>query len=373
MPAFTTSELARYNRHLLIPGFGLEAQEKLKHAKVLVIGCGGLGSPLLLYLAAAGVGSLGLVDDDLVDESNLQRQVIFNSSDIGRSKVEAAKEKILALNPFVTVHTYPFRINSSNALQLFEQYDLIADGSDNFPTRYLVNDAAVISGRPLVYGSVSRFEGQVAVFNHADRNGTRSPDYRDLYPVPPAPRLIPSCEEGGVVGVLPGIIGSMQALEVIKILTGLGDPLVSKYFVFDALSCETRTFHYKADPGREQITSLIDYDAFCGINQTVPEISVIEFVHMRNSAEDFQLIDVREKQEFAIANIGGLLIPLSSLEQNIALIDRKKKVIIHCKSGSRSRKAIQLLQEQYGFTNLLNLTGGILSYIDQVDPSLTRY
>ncbi len=373
MSAFSPSELARYNRHLLIPGFGIEAQEKLKKAKVLVVGTGGLGSPLLLYLAAAGIGTLGIIDHDVVDESNLQRQIIFDSDDVGLTKVDAAKSRINKLNEFVKVIAYDFKVTAGNALELFSQYDIIADGSDNFPTRYLVNDAAVICGKPLVYASVSRFDGQVAVFNALNEHGEPSPNYRDLYPKPPSPGLVPSCEVGGVLGVLPGIIGSMQALEVIKLITGLGDPLVGKYFVFDALNAESQIFHLKKNPEVPPITGLINYEEFCGLTNDVKEISVKEFEQLRFSGSDFQLIDVREKYEFDIVNIGGELIPSSDINQNINRIHRDKMVIIHCKSGGRSSKVIRELQQQYGLNNLYNLKGGILSYITEIDPTLNLY
>ena len=270
-PLFTKEELARYNRHIIIPGFGMEAQQKLKKAKVLVIGSGGLGSPVLLYLAAAGVGTLGIVDFDVVDDSNLQRQVLFGIDEIGKPKVEAARRRLAALNPYIQLNIYNTHLNSSNALDIVKDYDVIADGTDNFPTRYLVNDASVLLGKPNVYASIFQFEGQVSVFNYTDSNGNTGPNYRDLYPTPPPPGLVPSCAEGGVLGVLPGIIGSLQALEVIKVITGVGETLSGRFYIFDAVNFESRTFNIKrrednpVNGKNPTITALIDYEQFCGM------------------------------------------------------------------------------------------------------------
>lgn len=360
---FTKEELARYNRHIIIPDFGIEAQKKLKAAKVLVIGSGGLGSPLLLYLAAAGVGTLGIVDLDVVDDSNLQRQVLFGVQDIGIPKVEAAKIRLKQLNPHIKIKTYNTQFTSKNALEIIKDYDVVADGTDNFPTRYLVNDASVLAGIPNVYASIFQFEGQVSVFNYTDKNGTKGPNYRDLYPTPPEPGLIPNCAEGGVLGVLPGIIGSLQANEVIKVITGVGEPLSGRFFVFDALTFETRALKITKRANSTEIKELIDYEQFCGISaieKPVKEISTLELENWISNGEDFQIIDVRETSEYEQINIGAHLIPLGEVIARNHEIEREKKVVIHCRSGARSAKAIRQLEE-IGFDNLYNLKGGILA------------
>ena len=360
---FTKEELARYNRHIIIPEFGIEAQKKLKAAKVLVIGSGGLGSPLLLYLAAAGVGTLGIVDLDVVDDSNLQRQVLFGVQDIGTPKVEAAKIRLKQLNPHIKIKTYNTQFTSKNALEIIRDYDVVADGTDNFPTRYLVNDASVLAGIPNVYASIFQFEGQVSVFNYTDKNGTKGPNYRDLYPTPPEPGLIPNCAEGGVLGVLPGIIGSLQANEVIKVITGVGEPLSGRFFVFDALTFETRTLKITKRANSTEIKELIDYEQFCGISaieKPVKEISTLELENWISNGEDFQIIDVRETSEYEQINIGAHLIPLGEVIARNHEIEREKKVVIHCRSDARSAKAIRQLEE-IGFDNLYNLKGGILA------------
>jgi len=382
-PLFTKEELARYNRHIIIPGFGMEAQQKLKKGKVLVIGSGGLGSPVLLYLAAAGVGTIGIVDFDVVDDSNLQRQVLFGIDEIGKPKVEAARRRLEALNPHIKLHLYNTHLNSSNALEIFKDYDVIADGTDNFPTRYLVNDAAVLLGKPNVYASIFQFEGQASVFNYTDSKGNTGPNYRDLYPTPPPPGLVPSCAEGGVLGVLPGIIGSLQALEVIKVITGVGETLSGRFYIFDALNFESRTFNIKRrednpiNGKNPTITALIDYEQFCGMRAVeekhLKEITAKELYDWQVKGEKFQLIDVREPHEYDIVNIGGELIPLATVSDNAGRIDTERKVVVHCKMGGRSAKAIRELEEKFGFTNLYNLKGGILSYIDEVQPELTKY
>lgn len=370
-------ELARYSRHIIIPEFNIEGQKKLKAAKVLVIGTGGLGSPMLLYLAAAGVGTIGIVDFDVVDDSNLQRQVLFDVKDVGRPKVEAARERILGLNPHINVIAYNEHLSSKNALEIFKDYDVVADGTDNFPTRYLVNDACVLTGIPNVYASIYRFDGQVSVFNY--NNG---PNYRDLYPEPPPPGLVPSCAEGGVLGVLPGIIGSLQANEVIKVITGIGETLSGRLFSFDALNFTTRIFKVAKDKNNPltgehpTLTELIDYQQFCGIApEAVPvvkEISVQELKQKFDAKEDFQLIDVREQHEYDFVNLGAELIPLNSITEQQHRIARDKPVVVHCKAGTRSAKAIAAL-EQYGFTNLYNLKGGIVAYAKEIDTRLPVY
>ncbi len=380
---FSKAELARYNRHIIIPEFGEEAQLKLKSARVLIIGSGGLGSPALLYLTAAGVGTIGIVDFDVVDDSNLQRQVLFDIREIGKPKVEAAKRRLEALNPYVNIVIHNTHINSGNALEIIKDYDVVADGTDNFPTRYLVNDATLLLDKPNVYGSIFQFEGQVSVFNYVNKNGERGPNYRDLYPTPPPPGLVPSCAEGGVLGVLPGIIGSLQALEVIKVITGVGEPLSGRFYTFDALNFESRTFNIKrrednpVNGKNPTIHELIDYEQFCGMRaveeKPVKEITARDLYNWQVIGKPFKLIDVREPSEYQIAQIGGELIPLATVAEHADQIPRNIDVVIHCKSGARSLKAIHELEEKFGFKNLYNLKGGILAYIDQIQPELTRY
>lgn len=362
MPDFSKEELARYNRHIILPSFGPGAQQKLKDAKVLVVGSGGLGSPLLLYLAAAGVGTIGIVDFDKVDDSNLHRQVIFTIHDIGKPKAEAAKEKLALLNPHIKLIAHNDRLTRENALPIIREYDIVADGTDNFPTRYLVNDACVIAGKPDVYASVFQFEGQVAVFNY--NNG---PNYRDLYPNPPKPGVVPDCATGGVLGVLPGIIGSLQALEVIKIITGIGEPLSGKFYIFDALRFEGKTFHIE-NKGTI-IKELIDYEAFCGVKSMndMKEITVKQLLEWEKSGKEFQIIDVREQKEYNEVNIGAELIPLGTVSENADKIRKDIDVVVHCRSGVRSANAISQLEKK-GFKNLYNLKGGILAYLEEVKP-----
>jgi len=352
-------ELNRYSRHLLIPEFGIEGQEKLKAANVLVVGCGGLGSPILLYLAAAGVGTIGIIDNDRVDDSNLQRQVLYGTDSIGKPKVEEATRRLQSLNPYIQITPYFAALTSQNVLTIFGDYDLIIDGSDNFPTRYLVNDACILLNKPFVYGAIYRFEGQVAIFNY--QNG---PNYRDLFPTPPPPELTPNCAEAGVLGVLPGIIGSLQANEAIKLLTGIGTPLTGKLFVMDALTLTTRTIRIPLVPERVRVTELIDYEVFCGV--TIPDVSQDirpeMLVKLLSENTDFQLIDVREPQEYVIDNLKGELMPLSQLADFKDKISRHKIVVVHCQSGMRSQKAIAQLQEEFGFTNLKNLKGGLAGF-----------
>ncbi len=381
---FSKTELERYSRHLIIPEFNIEGQRKLKAAKVLVVGTGGLGAPMLSYLAAAGVGNIGIIDFDVVDESNLQRQILFTVDDIGKPKVEVAADRLKKQNPHINIKTYNTTLTSANALDIIKDYDVVADGTDNFPTRYLVNDACVLLNKVNVYASIFRFEGQASVFNYTDKEGKTGPNYRDLFPSPPPPGLVPSCAEGGVIGVLPGILGSLQANEVIKVITGLGEPLTGRLFLFDALSFETRTLKIYRDPenplnGENPTqTELIDYEQFCGINGQaevvkVKEISVKELEKLVNENQDFQLIDVREPYEYEIANLKGELIPLAKVEEAINKIASDKQVVVHCRSGARSAKAIKMLEDKYGFRNLYNLKGGILAWADEVDQSLAKY
>ena len=370
-------ELARYSRHIAIPEFNLAAQKKLKAAKVLVVGAGGLGSPMLLYLTAAGVGQIGIVDFDVVEDSNLQRQVLFTVDDIGKSKAETAKSRLQKLNPFVKFTVYNNAFTKENALEIIKDYDVVADGSDNFPTRYLVNDACVLAGKINVYASIFRFEGQVSVFNFLNEDGTRGANYRDLFPEPPPPGMVPSCAEGGVLGVLPGIIGSMQASEVIKVITGVGEPLAGRLFLFDAASFTTRVLKVRKN-SKTQITELINYEEFCGIGieneeDKIKEVTVQDLKKWQEEGVDFQLIDVRQPYEYEIANLGGELIPQNELVQNLDKISTNKKVIVHCRSGKRSADAIRDLQNLGDFDNLYNLKGGILEYSKEIDASIPTY
>jgi len=379
-------EWLRYSRQVVMPEFGQAAQQKLKSSSVLVVGAGGLGSPLLLYLSAAGVGRIGVIDPDVVDVTNLHRQVLYGTSDVGTPKVEAARQTLENLNPHVQIETYRAKLTSDNAMDIISHYDLVADGSDNFPTRYLVNDACVLLGKANVYASIFKFDGQLTVFNAPLPEGGFGPNYRDLFPDPPAPGQVPSCAEGGVLGVLPGIMGSLQATEVIKLITGMGDPLIGRMLTVDALRMQFRTIQFKKSPknpltgNNPQITELIDYDLFCGLKSndknTTPmlrEISVQELYEMQQSGEDYQLIDVREPYEAEIATLNGLLIPLGDVVDNIDKIDREKTVIIHCRSGMRSANIIEFLQEHHGFENLYNLKGGTLAWSDEIDPNLPKY
>jgi sulfur-carrier protein adenylyltransferase/sulfurtransferase len=385
---FSKEELERYSRHLIIPEFNIEGQKKLKQARVLVVGTGGLGAPLLLYLTAAGVGTIGIVDFDIVDKSNLQRQVLFTTKDVGRPKVEAAQERLTALNPHVKFEIFNTRLESSNALDIISRFDVVADGTDNFPTRYLVNDACVLAGKVNVFASIFRFEGQASVFNYLFPDGTRGPNYRDLFPTPPPPGLVPSCAEGGVIGVLPGILGSIQANEVIKVISGVGEPLAGRFFQFDAAEFNTRIFKISKDPENPLTgvnptqSELIDYEFFCGINlnqttmdnhESNGQLPVSTLNEWIKSGKDFQLIDVREPYEWDIANIGGTLIPKGEILKHLSEIEKEKDVVVMCRSGKRSQDVINLLKQEAGFTNLHNLKGGILAWADEIDQSVAKY
>lgn len=348
---FSTEEIKRYSRHLILSEIGEAGQRKLKSAKVLVVGAGGLGCPVLQYLAAAGVGTIGIVDFDVVEESNLQRQVLYTAEDAGKQKAIVAKTKLAAQNPHIVLHSHAVALDSGNALELFSAYDIIVDGSDNFATRYLVNDACVILKKPLVFASIFKFEGQVSVFNY--NNG---PTYRCLYPEPPAPGDVPNCSEIGVIGVLPGIAGTLQANEVIKLITGIGELLSGKLLSFDALSMQFNIFRVKAVAANQAISKLIDYEAFCRV---VKEISAAELKQKLNASTDLQLVDVREPSEYNSKNIGGLLIPIGTLEQNLHRLDREKEIVVHCASGVRSRKAAELLMKS-GFEKVYSLKNGLL-------------
>jgi adenylyltransferase/sulfurtransferase len=387
LPQLTNDDLARYSRHLILPEVGMEGQQRLKAAKVLCVGTGGLGSPLALYLAAAGIGTLGLVDFDVVDSSNLQRQIIHSTQDVGRKKVDSAQEKLNALNPSLNVVKHDTMLTSANALEIFAQYDIIADGTDNFQTRYLVNDACVLLNKPNAYGSIFRFEGQASVF--ATEEG---PCYRCLYPEPPPPGLVPSCAEGGVLGILPGLVGVIQATEVIKLILGKGEPLIGRLLLVDALTMRFRELKLRKNPDcpvcgtNPTVTELIDYNQFCGIapepaqaapiKNGIPQISVKELKSRLDSKEarndNFLLLDVREPYEFQIAQIGGKLIPQNDVQARIGELDPKQEIIVHCRSGARSQKIAELLKAN-GFERVSNVAGGILAWADEIDPSVQKY
>ena len=374
-------EIQRYSRHLIMPEVGMDGQLKLAQAKVLMIGAGGLGAPLGLYLAAAGVGRLGIVDFDVVDFTNLQRQITFSTSDVGKPKIEAAKARLAGVNPQIQIDTYRTMLTSANALDLFKDYDIIVDGTDNFPTRYLVNDACVLLGKPNVYGSIFRFEGQATVFNYP-----AGPCYRCLYPEPPPPGLVPSCAEGGVLGVLPGIVGCIQAMETIKLILGIGQPLAGRLLLFDALAMRFRELRLRKNPDcpicgeHRTIDKLIDYEEFCGIRgeeapavtNGIPEITPAELKERLDRGDDLYILDVREPHEKQICDIGGDLIPLGQLARRVSELDSSREIVAYCRSGKRSADAIRFLQ-QAGFRKLLNLKGGILAWSDEVDPSMPKY
>ncbi len=376
-------EIARYSRHLIMPEVGMEGQKRLKASSVLLIGAGGLGSPLGLYLAAAGVGRIGLVDFDLVDFSNLQRQVLHGTSDVGRPKLHSAKDRLTAINPEVKLDLYETRLSAANALDIFRPYDIIIDGTDNFPTRYLVNDACVLLKKPNVYGSIFRFDGQASVFHPP-----HGPCYRCLYPEPPPPGEVPSCAEGGVLGILPGLIGCIQATEAVKLILGKGEPLIGRLMLYDALQMTFREFRVRRNPkcpmcgDKPTITALIDYEQFCGIRgpeAPAPaagdphETTVDELKRRIDRGEDVFILDVRNPEEFQICRIpGSTLIPLPQLPQRFAELDRGREIVVHCKSGMRSLKATQFLRQQ-GFDRIKNLKGGILAWAERIDPGMPKY
>ena len=382
MTTLAQAELVRYSRHLILPDVGVPGQEKLKAARVLLIGAGGLGSPAALYLAAAGVGTLGIVDFDNVDVTNLQRQILHGTKDVGRPKLQSARERIADVNPHVRLETYETALTSKNALDIFSGYDIVVDGTDNFATRYLVNDACVLQGKPNVYGSIFRFEGQASVFALPD-----GPCYRCLFPEPPPPGLVPSCAEGGVLGVLPGLVGTIQATEAIKLIVGVGEPLAGRLLLIDTLGMQFRTVNIRKDPicpacGTREIQALIDYEQFCGVRAADAEPrAVAGFVEMSprelegrlSRGEQLQLIDVREQFEWDIARIpGARLVPLATLPDVVETLDRDREVVVYCKGGSRSRAAATHLADA-GFARVANLTGGILRWREEVDPALSRY
>lgn len=378
----SNEEILRYSRHLIMPEVTMEGQRKLKAARVLCVGTGGLGSPLALYLTAAGVGTLGLVDFDVVDYTNLQRQVLHSTSDVGRLKLDSAIDKLRAINPFVEIKRFDTFLNSQNALEIIKNFDIVADGTDNFATRYLVNDACVLSGKPNVYASIFRFEGQASIFGAED-----GPCYRCLYPEPPPPGLVPSCAEGGVLGVLPGLLGVMQATEVIKLILGVGEPLIGRLVLVDALAMRFRELRVRKNPEcpvcgtHPTVTELIDYNQFCGIrgeeseastSVKIPEIPVEELKRRLDGGEDIFVLDVREPHEYQICNIHGHLIPLGDLPKRVHELDSSREIVVHCKSGARSAKAVDFLR-QSGFKRASNLTGGILAWAERIDPSLPKY
>jgi len=370
---FSKEEQIRYSRHFVLPGFGPDAQLKLKSSKIIVIGAGGLGCPVLLYLTAAGVGTIAIVDDDQVSLSNLQRQVLYTTEDLTKPKAASAAEKLKKLNPEILFHIIDKRITTDNALAILTSYDVVVDCTDNFPTRYLLNDACVILDKPLVYGSIFRYEGQVSVFNYQ-----KSPNYRDLYPLPPAPDSVPNCEEGGVLGVLAGIIGSMQASEAIKIAAGFGESLAGRLLLFDSHTFESTQVKIPDQNSRAKIKSLINYDQFCGITSSTPidtmkEVTVQELKDMMDSGASFQLIDVREPHEYDICNLGGELIPQGEIPHHVERVSKDKQVIVQCRSGARSGNMVQWLEKNHGFTNLYNLKGGILTWAREIDPTMPTY
>ena len=397
LPKLSNEEIARYSRHLILPEVGMEGQQKLKAAKVLCVGTGGLGAPLALYLAAAGVGTIGLVDFDTVDASNLQRQIIHSTATVGKLKVDSAEIMLKGLNPYLNVVKHNTMLTSANALEIFKDYDVIADGTDNFQTRYLVNDACVLTGKPNAYGSIFRFEGQASVFATED-----GPCYRCLYPEPPPPGLVPSCAEGGVLGILPGLVGVIQATEVIKLILGIGEPLIGRLLLVDALGMNFRTLKLRKNPDcpvcgtHPTVTELIDYDQFCGIPKPaetgplevardqavasasvvdgIPQITVEQLKAKLDAKEPVFVLDVREPHEYPIANLGAPLIPVGSIETRLnEIADHKNdEIVVHCRSGARSQKAAVALKAA-GFTNVSNLTGGILAWADKIDPTMPKY
>jgi len=379
--SLSNEEILRYSRHLIMPEVGMEGQLKLKNAKVLLIGTGGLGAPLGLYLAAAGVGKLGLVDFDVVDFTNLQRQIAFGTADVGKSKAQAARARLSDLNPDIQIEAFETQLTSANALELFKDFDIIVDGTDNFPTRYLVNDACILLGKPNVYGSIFRFEGQITVFGMPD-----GPCYRCLYPEPPPPGLVPSCAEGGVLGVLPGIVGSIQAMETIKLILGRGDSLVGRLLLFDALGMKFRELKLRKNANcpmcgeHRTINKLIDYYEFCGVrgeesptpDLAVPEITPKELKSRLDKGDDLFILDVREPHEYQICNLNGTLIPLGELPRRVHELDTSREIVAHCRSGKRSAEAVDFLRKA-GFRKILNLKGGILAWSDEVDPTVPKY
>jgi sulfur-carrier protein adenylyltransferase/sulfurtransferase len=382
LPELSSKEILRYSRHLILPEVGLNGQRRLRAARVLLVGAGGLGSPAALYLAAAGIGTLGLVDFDVVDLTNLQRQVLHGTRDVGRAKLDSAADRLHDINPHVAIEPFETRLTSANALEIIRGFDLVVDGTDNFPTRYLVNDACVLTGRPNVYGSIFRFEGQASVFATPD-----GPCYRCLFREPPPPGLVPSCAEGGVLGVLPGLVGTIQATEAVKLILGVGEPLIGRLLLVDALNMAFRTVNLRRDPacplcGTHELDALVDYEEFCGLRQaaaeelaapTIRELTPRELAAKQARGDDFDLIDVREPHEYQIARIpGARLIPLAAVAEAIPTLQSGREIVMHCKLGGRSARAVRVLQE-VGFRNVWNLAGGITRWSEDVDPTVPKY
>ncbi len=397
--ALSNDEIQRYSRHLILPEVGMEGQLKLKAARVLCVGAGGLGSPLAMYLAAAGVGTLGIVDFDVVDASNLHRQIIHFTQDVGRPKLTSAEEKVHGINPNVTVRKFETRLTSANALEIFKDFDVIVDGTDNFPTRYLINDACVLSGKPNVYGSIFRFEGQASIFAAPATEGRQQgPCYRCVYPEPPPPGMVPSCAEGGVLGILPGLVGLIQATETIKLITGLGEPLIGRLLLIDALAMRFREMKLRKNPDcpicgtKRTITKLIDYEQFCGVGATpasqspspektqtmpnaLPEMTVEELKSKLDAKENIFVLDVREPHEYQICNLGDYgakLIPMGDVQKRQQELDPEQHIVVHCRSGVRSAKVVDFLRQQ-GFEKVQNLAGGILAWADRIDKTMPKY
>ena len=384
MDKLTPEELQRYSRHLVLRDFGLKNQLKLRNGRVLVVGAGGLGCPVLLYLAAAGVGTIGVIDSDKLELSNLQRQVLYTVGDIGRNKAEAAVERLSLLNPHIDLRTYPVRLTAVNALEILGEFDVVVDGTDNFPTRYLINDACVLLDLPFVYGSILEYEGQAAVFNLRNESGGFSANYRDIFAEPPGPEVVPNCEQAGVLGVLPGVIGCIQANETIKVLTKTGEPLSNRLLILDSATMQQTIVTITDHGSRVKIKNLIDYEDFCGISAgknkslddkllTMKEVTVQELKDLMDSKTDFQLIDVREPHEYDICHLNGELIPMSDIPANVEKISKDKQVVIHCRSGKRSGDMLLWLEKNHGFTNLYNLKGGILAWAKEIDPEFPTY
>lgn len=376
MNTLSKEELNRYSRHLILKDFGPAAQQKLKAASVLIVGAGGLGCPVIQYLAASGIGTIGIVDEDDVQVSNLPRQILYSLQDIGKKKALTSAAWIHKYNLHVVVRSFPIKINSANAIEIIKPFDLVVDCSDNFPTRYLLNDACILLNKPLVYGSVLEYEGHVAVFNKADGKNV-SANYRDIFPTPPPPEAVPSCEQAGVLGVLPGIIGMMQANEVIKLVTGIGEVLINKLLILDSLTMDISVITIRTQISNQRIEKLIDYDEYCGFAKSkdhgTKEITVQELQQMFQLNEDFQLIDVREPFEFQICNLSGELIPASEVPFRMNEIQKNKKVVLYCKNGQRSGQTVLWLEQHAGFTNLYNLRGGIIAWIREIDSTLPEY
>lgn len=384
MEKLTPAELQRYSRHLVLKDFGVENQLKLRKARVLVVGAGGLGCPALLYLTAAGVGTIGVVDSDQLEVSNLQRQVLYTMEDVGRNKAEAAVARLAQLNPMTQLKAHIERLTSANAFRIMEGYDFVIDGTDNFPTRYLINDACVLLDKPFVYASILQYEGQAAVFNLRQASGGVSANYRDIFPEPPIGASIPNCEQAGVLGVLPGLLGCIQANEAIKIITGIGEPLSNRLLILDCATMEQTLIRITDHGSRDQIKTLIDYEDFCGINAgknkslndkslAMKEVTVQELKKLMDQNADFQLIDVREPHEYDICNLNGELIPMSDIPNSVDKIAKDKQVVIHCRSGKRSGDMLLWLEKNHGFTNLYNLKGGILAWAKEIDPEFPTY